>query len=127
MRNRYAALSPHHPVKRPIREEATGTPADHPASDEPSIILIRVSSIIVLTLRTESRKESYTLLPMREPPSFLSRLKVHFTRLQRLLRGDSELDESASTELKVIDASTWGPVLAIRALFDQLGLWDILN
>ncbi len=27
----------------------------------------------------------------------------------------------------MIDASTWGPVLAIRALFEQLGLWDILD
>jgi transposase len=48
-------------------------------------------------------------------------------KLQRLLRGDSELDEDAPAELNVIDASTWGPVLAIRALFEQLGLWDILD
>jgi hypothetical protein len=48
-------------------------------------------------------------------------------KLQRLLRGNIEPDESTSAELKVIDASTWGPVLAIRALFEQLGLWDILD
>ncbi len=48
-------------------------------------------------------------------------------RLQRLLHGDFELDEDSSTELKVVDASTWGPVLAVRALFEQLGLWDILD
>ena len=50
MRNRYAALSPYHLVKRPNREEATGTPANRPASDGPSIIVIRVPSIIVLAL-----------------------------------------------------------------------------
>jgi transposase len=48
-------------------------------------------------------------------------------KLQRLLRGDFELDEDGSTELKVIDASTWGPVLAVRTLFNQLGLWEILD
>jgi Transposase DDE domain len=48
-------------------------------------------------------------------------------KLQRLLRGESELDEVAPPELNVIDASTWGPVLAIRTLFEQLGLWDILD
>ena len=30
-------------------------------------------------------------------------------------------------EPQVGDASTWGPVLVVRALFDQLGLWDILD
>jgi transposase len=48
-------------------------------------------------------------------------------KLQRLLRGDLELDEDGATELKVVDASTWGPVLAVRTLFEQLGLWDILD
>jgi transposase len=27
----------------------------------------------------------------------------------------------------VVDASTWGPVLAVRTLFDNLGLWTILD
>lgn len=48
-------------------------------------------------------------------------------KLQRLLRGDIELDENTPAELKVVDASTWGPVLAIRTLFEQLGLWEILD
>ena len=48
-------------------------------------------------------------------------------KLQRLLRGESELNEDAPAKLNVIDASTWGPVLAIRTLFEQLGLWDILD
>ncbi len=48
-------------------------------------------------------------------------------KLQRLLRGDFELGQDGSTELKVVDASTWGPVLAVHALFEQLGLWEILD
>jgi hypothetical protein len=48
-------------------------------------------------------------------------------KLQRLLRGDIEPDESTPTELKVVDASTWGPVLANWALFEQLGLWGTLD
>ena len=48
-------------------------------------------------------------------------------KLQRLLRGEIEPEDSASSDLKVIDASTWGPILAVRTLFDQLGLWGILD
>ncbi len=29
--------------------------------------------------------------------------------------------------IEVIDSSTWGPVLAVRTLFDRLGLWRILD
>src|SRR3977135_1611244 len=48
-------------------------------------------------------------------------------KLQRLLRGDCDPEPDAPPELNVVDASTWGPVLAIRTLFDQLGLWKILD
>jgi transposase len=48
-------------------------------------------------------------------------------KLQRLLRGDLELDGDGATALNVVDSSTWGLVLAVRTLFEQLGLWDILD
>jgi transposase len=48
-------------------------------------------------------------------------------QLQRLLHGIIEPDDDTPAELRVIDASTWGPVLAIRNLCEQLGLWDILD
>jgi hypothetical protein len=48
-------------------------------------------------------------------------------KLQRLLRGEIEPEDSTSSGLKVIDAFTWGPVLAVRTLFDQLDLWGILD
>jgi transposase len=45
-------------------------------------------------------------------------------KLQRLLLGG----EAAETpDPDILDASTWGPVLVLRALFDQLGLWSILD
>src|SRR5512144_1949752 len=48
-------------------------------------------------------------------------------KLQRLLAGDSGQEVTPPADPDVVDASTWGPVLALRALFDQLGLWSILD
>jgi transposase len=48
-------------------------------------------------------------------------------KLQRLLRGDLDPGDATHSDVKILDASTWGPVLVIRALFDQLGLWQILD
>ncbi len=48
-------------------------------------------------------------------------------KLQRLLTGDSGSDPSDPALTQVVDASNWGPVLVLRALFDQLGLWSILD
>jgi hypothetical protein len=50
-----------------------------------------------------------------------------FPKLRRLLNGHSDTQTAASSELQILDASTWGPILALRALFDQLGLWSILD
>jgi transposase len=48
-------------------------------------------------------------------------------KLQRLLAGESADQTDDYAEPHILDASTWGPVLAVRTLFEQLGLWDILN
>jgi transposase len=48
-------------------------------------------------------------------------------KLKRLLGGDASQDDTAAVDPEVVDASTWGPVLVIRALFGQLGLWEILD
>jgi transposase len=48
-------------------------------------------------------------------------------KLRRLLAGESDSDSGDPAPPQVRDASTWGPVLVVRALFDQLGLWDILD
>jgi transposase len=44
-------------------------------------------------------------------------------KLRRLLDGDS----GELADPQVVDASTWGPILVVRAMFDQLGLWAILD
>src|SRR3954466_11876326 len=48
-------------------------------------------------------------------------------QLKRLLGGDLGQGDPAPADPEVVDASNWGPVLAVRALFDQLGLWAILD
>jgi transposase len=50
-----------------------------------------------------------------------------FPKLKRLLGQDVEPETPRDDDLDILDASTWGPVLAVRALFDQLGLWSILD
>jgi transposase len=50
-------------------------------------------------------------------------------KLQRLLGGhDGSPTSTAETpDRAILDASTWGPIRVVRALFDQLGLWSILD
>jgi transposase len=48
-------------------------------------------------------------------------------KLKRLLGGDDPHEVNNPLDPEVVDASTWGPVLAIRTLFGQLGLWEILD
>jgi hypothetical protein len=48
-------------------------------------------------------------------------------KLKRLLGDDSTPEDPAPLDPQVVDASTWGPVFVVRALFDQLGLWSILD
>jgi transposase len=50
-----------------------------------------------------------------------------FPKLKRLLGQDDGSAVSQSHDPDILDASTWGPALAVRALFDQLGLWAILD
>jgi transposase len=50
-----------------------------------------------------------------------------FPKLQRLLGHDDGGENAENNDVDIIDASTWGPILAVRALFDQLGLWSILD
>jgi transposase len=50
-----------------------------------------------------------------------------FPKLRQLLGGDSGSQTLTSSDPQILDASTWGPIVAVRALFDQLGLWSILD
>ena len=48
-------------------------------------------------------------------------------KLKRLLGGDVGQEDTTLTDPEIVDASTWGPLLVVRSLFDQLGLWSILD
>jgi len=48
-------------------------------------------------------------------------------QLQRVLLGQPSLPDEDAGALEVLDASTWGPVLVVRALFQQLGLWELFD
>jgi transposase len=48
-------------------------------------------------------------------------------KLRRLLAGEPDSESGDPAPPQVSDASTWGPVLVVGAVFDQLGLWDILD
>jgi transposase len=48
-------------------------------------------------------------------------------QLQRVLHGVPKLADEPAGDLTILHADTWGPVLVVRTLFDQLGLWDLLD
>src|SRR6476660_8440953 len=48
-------------------------------------------------------------------------------KLQRLLSGDADVARIVPDDAEMIDASTWGPALAVNWVFNQLGLWSILD
>lgn len=48
-------------------------------------------------------------------------------QLQRVLLGLPRQADDQTGAVEVVDASTWGPVLAVRALFEQLGLWPLFD
>ncbi len=48
-------------------------------------------------------------------------------KLRRLLTGEAAGQAADPTEPQIGVAADWGPVLVVRALFDRLGLWAILD
>jgi len=48
-------------------------------------------------------------------------------QLERVLKGIPKLDEEPEDGIVILHADTWGPVLAVRTLFEELGLWQILD
>ena len=54
-------------------------------------------------------------------------LRALLPKLQRVLRGEPTVEGQEEDQIQIVDASTWGPVLLVRRLFDQLGLWKILE
>jgi transposase len=54
-------------------------------------------------------------------------LTLLLPKLERALLGAPVPTAEDPDAIEVIDSSTWGPVLAVRTLFDRLGLWRILD
>lgn len=61
-------------------------------------------------------------------------LEAILPMLNQFLQGDTNKDATKlaqqlklSGPVEAIDASTWGPVLVTRHLFEQLGLWQVLD
>ncbi len=48
-------------------------------------------------------------------------------KLKRLLGGAGRPQDATPADPEVVEASTWGPILAVRAVFNPLGLWAILD
>jgi len=54
-------------------------------------------------------------------------LRQLLPNLQRVLLGAPVLPEQDPDAIAIRDASTWGPVLVVRTLFEQLGLWTLFD
>ena len=54
-------------------------------------------------------------------------LSTLLPKLQRLLLGTPTPTGEDPEAIAVLDASTWGPTLVVRTLFEQLGLWPLLD
>src|SRR5262245_33325348 len=48
-------------------------------------------------------------------------------QLQRLLLGQARPAGETASDIDVLEATTWGPVLVVRTLFEQLGLWQLFD
>lgn len=48
-------------------------------------------------------------------------------QLQRLLQGQPHPRDQPAGDLDVLEAATWGPLVVVRTLFDQLGLWQLFD
>lgn len=53
-------------------------------------------------------------------------LSALLPQLERLLRGQPRV-VGETDDVDVLEALTWGPVLVVRALFEQLGLWRLFD
>ena len=54
-------------------------------------------------------------------------LAAMLPNLRRILEGTAKIEGEVQTDLDILDTYTWGPQLVVRKLFDELGLWDLLD
>lgn len=80
---------------------------------------------IVATVREKGRVRQKVIANLGRRDT----LEAMLPALKCFLTGQGQLGELAGGDgpIDVLDASTWGPMLGVRTLFEQLGLWDILD
>jgi len=54
-------------------------------------------------------------------------LAAMLPKLRRVLEGTPKIEGAAETDVDILDTFTWGPQLVAGKLFDELGLWDLLD
>lgn len=54
-------------------------------------------------------------------------LAAMLPNLRRILEGTPKIEGAGETDVTILDTFTWGPQLVVRKLFDELGLWDLLD
>jgi len=54
-------------------------------------------------------------------------LSTLLPKLRRVLEGPPTIDGQPEEDIEVLDASNWGPILVLRQLFEQLGLWPLFD
>lgn len=47
--------------------------------------------------------------------------------LRRILEGTAGIEGAGEQKVDILDTFCWGPQLVVRTLFDELGLWDLLD
>ena len=48
-------------------------------------------------------------------------------KLRRVLEGEPAVEGQSEDGIKILDSYRWGPLLVVQTLFEQLGLWDLLD
>ena len=48
-------------------------------------------------------------------------------KLRRVLEGQPAVEGQSEDGIKILDSYRWGPLLVVQTLFEQLGLWDLLD
>jgi transposase len=78
---------------------------------------------VVESVRENGRVRQKLVLNLGRRDTLLTILPM----LQRFLQGDAAPTLPDDGLIEALEASTWGPVLVVRHLFDTLGLWPLLD
>jgi len=54
-------------------------------------------------------------------------LTAMLPKLRRVLEGSAAVEGQSEESIGILDSYRWGPLLVVRTLFEQVGLWDLLD